>query len=74
MIRRQDAPGEWVRQERDRRIGVGEDRDHVLFASLVLGRMFDDIEFAGQKLAGQAREGGGEDDGVLHQSRSSMPR
>jgi len=56
-----------ILQQRDRRIGLIEERDHVLFGAVVLRRMLDDVEVLGQNRPGDDGEGRGEDDGVFHE-------
>src|SRR5207237_2330957 len=60
------APRQRIAQQRNRRIRLGQNRDHVVFAAAVLRRMFDHIELAREQLARDGGKRSGEDDRVLH--------
>src|SRR5207237_9062575 len=52
-IRLEYATRQRITEQRDRRIGLGEKRDDVFIADLMLGRMIDDVELAGEYLASE---------------------
>src|SRR5437763_1271718 len=66
------APRERVRQQRDRRIGLGEDGDDVVFGALLLRRMLDEVGERREDVAGDGGVVGGEDDGMSHETCAEL--
>ena len=70
-IRRQHLARQRIAQQRDGRIGLAQNRDHVVLGAILFGGVLDEVAKAGQDLARNRRVLRRENDDRLHKDNSS---